>query len=36
MKTMKLLALTASLVLAGCASVPAIDPGALPATPAAF
>jgi multidrug efflux system outer membrane protein len=36
MKRMKLLALTAALVLAGCASVPAIDPGALPATPAAF
>ena len=34
MKTLTLL--VAALVLAGCASVPEIDPPALPATPAAL
>ena len=33
---MKLTALITALLLAGCASVPAIDPSTLPATPAAF
>jgi len=33
---MKLVPLLAALVLAGCASVPAIEPGSLPAAPAAF
>ena len=33
---MKLTTLLVSLVLAGCASVPPIDPASLPATPAAF
>jgi multidrug efflux system outer membrane protein len=35
-RTFTLAALTAALVLAGCASVPAIDPAKLPATPEAF
>lgn len=33
---MRLSALAAALVLAGCTSLPAIDPAALPATPTAF